>query len=1127
MENNKKNIKNNTKSKKNNKIFKQTKKNNKNKNKKIKIKQNQKKINNNKSTHIIFAKLTINISLYLCLFSISRAKLEPTVDDYHDLLRAPFFTQDMPSIIAAKSISLSCKLAENCFDQIKQTKRNKMAHYLNGNRITKQNKNKKIKYIKVIQINKGKSNLKLHLDMIKIHIQKENPGLIILSESQITRDEINLHTHFKGYQVEHKFLPGLDRARITMFIKDTIPYERVHDIEDPWISNIWLKIKTSKNGHSMFMGGYREWQHPKETGLINTGHKIKQEERFNLILRQISKAKHISPKVLLSWDSNLDMLPANNQHVRHDIKDMLEEYRTFMNNNDMCLVNSEPTRHWGQTQSSLIDHFVTNAPAHCDNVQTRHSCIADHDVVSLLFHTEAIMDQPQFMIVRKWENMNRDNLINEINSNHEMNSIFAMQSTDKIWNNMLIGLNSIINKLAPSRVIQLRSNYIPYYNEAISDAIKSSNDQLSVAIRTGAVEEWRSFRALRNIASRILNHFKTEYFTDQLNRTKTLWKTVKHITNDDNSTLPRRILFNGTCYTSVKKICEISNRFFKDKIEDIRKTFRETDLDPMRFLSFLIPEVENNFHLPEISVKETERIIKKMKCSGTTGHDAVSSRILKIIPDIISPYITFCINNSIRSAVFPEILKVSRILPISKKHKPKDCLMSYRPIHNLHTIEKIFEEWIKINMIEHIETNDILLEEHHGGLRNHSTVTAKSIIDYYAAKTLENDDMGIILSTDLSAAYDTVDHAILMAKLYYYGIRNKEHKLLQSYYKDRYTYVQIDSKQSSLQRCGDYGVVQGSKLSGLMYSLYTNEIPRLHLVLKNPGMMRMIFQKNVINTNKIEHNVTQFVDDSNSVIIFKDKDQIMEYLNMYFWLLKIYYNMNKLLINDDKTNMLVINNPRHEHTARTIQIQTDIEIIKPKDKFTILGWVVNRRCTYDDHINKISSVIHHRMHRAQELSNYMSQSMRTIFTNAHLHAVLSYGAPLMHNNTKYVSDKMHSLFMKCIRFSRGNYGFKISCEQLCKDAKKKTSSEHFFDETAKFVHKVIKYNMPISIFKKIKMPRSRPNAKLGLKLYPKNKRFKQTLINNIPEVFDMIPPELRKTKPKQFKRSLKTIRIRK
>ena len=231
-------------------------------------------------------------------------------------------------------------------------------------------------------------------------------------------------------------------------------------------------------------------------------------------------------------------------------------------------------------------------------------------------------------------------------------------------------------------------------------------------------------------------------------------------------------------------------------------------------------------------------------------------------------------------------------------------------------------------------------------------------------------------------------------------------------------------------------MVQGSKLSGLMYSLYTNEIPRLHWILKNPTMMRMIFQRNPLNTNKIEHNVTQFVDDSNSVIIFKDKDQIMEYLNMYFWLLKIYYNMNKLLINDDKTNMLVINNPRHEHTARTIQIQTDIEIIKPKDKFTILGWVVNRRCTYDDHINKISSVIHHRMHRAQELSNYMSQSMRTIFTNAHLHAVLSYGAPLMHNNTKYVSDKMHSLFMKCIRFSRGNYGFKISCEQLCKDEKK-------------------------------------------------------------------------------------------
>ena len=60
----------------------------------------------------------------------------------------------------------------------------------------------------------------------------------------------------------------------------------------------------------MFIGGFWEWQYPSETGLINTGTKARQGERLKLTLNQITRAKAISPKLLLSWDSNLDMLPS-------------------------------------------------------------------------------------------------------------------------------------------------------------------------------------------------------------------------------------------------------------------------------------------------------------------------------------------------------------------------------------------------------------------------------------------------------------------------------------------------------------------------------------------------------------------------------------------------------------------------------------------------------------------------------------------------------------------------------------------------------------------------------------------------------------------------------------------------
>ena len=113
----------------------------------------------------------------------------------------------------------------------------------------------------------------------------------------------------------------------------------------------------------------------------------------------------------LGWDANIDLCRDNDTNVRYDIKDLADDYMEFMDVNDFVLLNHEPTRHW-----SNIDHFVTNVSNHTDNIITKHSIIADHDLVSLLFHTEVINDKPQFLLTRNWEHMNHHNLVNLINN---------------------------------------------------------------------------------------------------------------------------------------------------------------------------------------------------------------------------------------------------------------------------------------------------------------------------------------------------------------------------------------------------------------------------------------------------------------------------------------------------------------------------------------------------------------------------------------------------------------------------------------------------------------------------------------------------------------------------------------
>ena len=338
----------------------------------------------------------------------------------------------------------------------------------------------------------------------------------------------------------------------------------------------------------------------------------------------------------------------------------------------------------------------------------------------------------------------------------------------------------------------------------VNDRIEQSNQALSEAIRKNEPEEWRLAKSIRNQAHKYIEKVKGEYLTSVLSNTRNMWKSIKMVTNDDNCTLPRRLNHEGKLITSTKEIANICMRFFINKIEDIRNGFRNSELDPLMFLRFLIPEADQELNIPEITPDETFKIIKNMKCSNTTGHDGISSRILKLIPDHAAMYFTHAINISIRVGQFPQILKIARILPLSKKDKPKNSTSGYRPISNLHTADKIFEEWIKSHIIKHIKSNNIITEEHHGGFENHSTMTAKAILDYYSTKATDTDDQGVLLSTDLSAAYDTVDHVILIEKLKYYGFKGKELKLMESYLEKRMAYVQIDISKSKIMEFGPY-----------------------------------------------------------------------------------------------------------------------------------------------------------------------------------------------------------------------------------------------------------------------------------------------------------------------------------
>ena len=131
--------------------------------------------------------------------------------------------------------------------------------------------------------------------------------------------------------------------------------------------------------------------------------------------------------------------------------------------------------------------------------------------------------------------------------------------------------------------------------------------------------------------------------------------------------------------------------------------------------------------------------------------------------------------------------------------------------------------------------------------------------------------------------------------------------------------------------------MQGSKVSGLLYSIYCNEIPILHRLMQNSNKYQLITGHNTKHYTDVTHNTTNFIDDSTSIISFKHCCDISSYLCDYYDLLHNFYNMNNLLVNWDKTKLLLVHKPKHAQSLQNFSCLANGYVIKPLQTIKIQG----------------------------------------------------------------------------------------------------------------------------------------------------------------------------------------------
>ena len=260
------------------------------------------------------------------------------------------------------------------------------------------------------------------------------------------------------------------------------------------------------------------------------------------------------------------------------------------------------------------------------------------------------------------------------------------------------------------------------------------------------------------------------------NDIKKTWSIIREIIPKANTSrsLPDKLIISEPNAFKLElrnpeSIAEHFNNFFSSVGQRYSEPTTPYDIAKITELMSNTVNNDHSIFFAPTNEKEVIQICMSMKSKSSTGHDDISNKVLKeIIPYLAKP-LTYIFNQSLSLGIFPDTFKLAKVIPIYKSGDRFDPT-NYRPISLLPVFSKILEKIVYIRMINFITKCNLIYPEQYGFLKGRSTEQAILDIVTRIVDSIENKEISLGLFLDLTKAFDTVSHEILLLKLFYYGI---------------------------------------------------------------------------------------------------------------------------------------------------------------------------------------------------------------------------------------------------------------------------------------------------------------------------------------------------------------------